>query len=124
MTQLINADARLESLKTFGVVSYILHLIVAIGAVLPSLQPSVVLLLVALAIDLLKRDDARGTWTESHYAYRLRTVIWAGVLYLITAPLWILLIVPGWIAWVLISLWFLYRIVKGMLRHSAAQPVV
>ncbi len=124
MTSLINPDAaRLESLKTFGVVSYILHLIVAVAAVLPGMQPSALLLLVALAIDIMKRDDARGSWMESHYAYRLRTVLWAGVLYLITIPLWLLLVVPGWIAWALISLWFLYRIVKGMLRHSAAQPV-
>lgn len=32
-------------------------------------------------------------------------------LYLITSPLWLLLIAPGWIAWGLISIWFLYRIV-------------
>ena len=37
--------------------------------------------------------------------------------------LWLLLLVPGWIAWTLISLWFLYRIVKGMVRMHARQPV-
>jgi uncharacterized membrane protein len=31
--------------------------------------------------------------------------------------------VPGWIAWTLISVWFLYRIIKGMVRMNAGQPV-
>jgi hypothetical protein len=29
-------------------------------------------------------------------------------------------VVPGWIAWGLISIWFLYRIVKGMGAHEPA----
>jgi uncharacterized membrane protein len=44
-------------------------------------------------------------------------------LYVVTAPLWLLLIAPGWIAWGLISLWFLYRIVRGMLAMSKNQAV-
>ena len=37
--------------------------------------------------------------------------------------LWLLLLAPGWIAWALISLWFLYRIIKGMVRMSAGQSM-
>ena len=73
------AVARADSLKTWGWVSYILHLIVA--------------------------------------------VLWAGVLYLVTAPLWLFFLLPGWIAWGLISIWFLYRIVKGMVRMNAGKPI-
>jgi uncharacterized membrane protein len=112
-----------DSLKTWGWVSYILHLIVAVAAVLPGAQVSIALLLVALVIDLVKRDDAAGTWQASHFSWRIRSVLWAGLLYLLTSWLWLLLLVPGWIAWVLISLWFLYRIVKGMVRMNAGQPM-
>jgi len=108
-----------ESLKTWGWVSYILHLIVAVGAVLPGAQASIVLLLIALVIDLVKRGDARGTWQQSHFSWRIRSVLWAGLLYVLTSWLWIILLVPGWIAWTLISLWFLYRIIKGMVRMNA-----
>ena len=45
-----------DSLKTWGWVSYILHLVVAVGAVLPGAQASIGLLLIALVIDLVKRD--------------------------------------------------------------------
>jgi uncharacterized membrane protein len=112
-------DERLQSLKTVGHVSYLLHLIVAVGAVLPGAQASIGLLIVAFVIDLAKRGDAAGTWQESHFGWRIRTVVWAAVLYLLTAPLWLLFFVPGWIAWGVISIWFLYRIVRGWMNLNA-----
>jgi uncharacterized membrane protein len=112
-----------DSLKTIGWISYVMHLIVAVGAVLPGAQASIALLLIALVIDLVKRDEAVGTWQESHFSWRIRSVLWAGLLYVVTSPLWLLLFLPGWIAWALISLWFLYRIIKGMVRMNAGQPM-
>ena len=112
-----------EGLKTWGWVSYWLHLVVAVAAVLPGAQVSIALLAVALVIDLVKRSDAANTWQASHFSWRIRSVIWAGILYLLTSWLWLLFIVPGWIAWGLISIWFLYRIVKGMVRMNASRAV-
>ena len=114
----VEPNERAESLKTIGWVSYILHLIVAVAAVVPGAQPSAALLIVALVIDLVKKGDAQGTWQASHFSWRIRTVIWAGVLYVVTAPLWLLFFAPGWIAWGLISIWFLYRIVRGMVAMN------
>lgn len=114
---------RAESLKTFGWVSYILHLIVAVAAVVPGAQVGIGLLLIALIIDLVKRGDAEGTWQASHFSWRIRSVLWAGVLYLVTAPLWLLFLLPGMLAWAVISLWFLYRIVKGMVRMNRSQAM-
>ena len=115
-------DQQAEDLKAIGWVSYLLHLIVAVGAVMPGAQPGAVLLVVALVIDLVKKGDAEGTWQASHFSWRIRTVVWAGVLYVLTAPLWIL-VIPGWIAWGLISLWFLYRIVRGMVAMNKSQAL-
>jgi len=103
---------------TIGWISYLLHLIVAVGAVLPGTQASVGLLLIAFIIDLVKKGDAQGSWQASHFDWRISSVIWAGVAYIVTLPLWLLFLVPGWIAWAIISIWFLYRIVKGMVRMS------
>jgi uncharacterized membrane protein len=111
------------SLRTVGWISYILHLVVAVGAVLPGAQASLGLLLVALIIDLVKKSDAQGSWQASHFEWRIRSVLWAGVLYVLTIPLWLLFLFPGWIAWGLISLWFLYRIVLGMVRMNRQQPM-
>jgi uncharacterized membrane protein len=115
--------AQMEGLKAWGWVSYLLHLVVAVAAVVPSAQPSIVLLLIALVIDLVKRDEARGTWQESHFSWRIRSVAWAGILYVVTLPLWLLFFVPGWIAWSLISIWFLYRIVRGMVAMNGNRAV-
>ncbi len=112
-----------SSLATVGWISYILHLIVAVAAVVPTAQASVALLLIALVLDLVKRHDAVGTWQESHFRWRLRSVIWAGALYLLTSWLWLLFLIPGWIAWTLISVWFLYRILLGMVRMNRRQPM-
>jgi uncharacterized membrane protein len=112
-----------ESLKTVGNVSYLLHTVVAVGAVMPGVQASVGLLIVAFVLDLVKKGDAEGTWQESHFRWRIRSVLWAAGLYLVTAPLWLLLIAPGWIAWGLVSIWFLYRVVRGWMNLSRNQAM-
>ncbi|GAB4205450.1 MAG: hypothetical protein Fur0019_07440 [Tibeticola sp.] len=116
-------DQRLDSLRTVSWISYLLHLIVAVAAVLPGAQVGVGVLLIALIIDLVKKGDAEGTWMASHFRWRIRTVFWVGALYVLTFPLWFLFLVPGMIAWALISIWFLYRIVLGMVRMNKEQSV-
>jgi uncharacterized membrane protein len=123
MNEVIDLEQDQQSLKTLGHVSYLLHTIVAIGAVLPGIQASIVLLVLAFALDMFKKDEAAGSWQESHFRWRIRSVLWAGGLYLLTAPLWLLLFVPGWIAWAVISVWFLYRIVRGWMNLSNNRPM-
>lgn len=114
---------RLQSLTTLGTVSYVLHLIVAVGALVPGAQISPVLLIVALVLDLVKRPDAEGTWHASHFRWRIRTVLIAAALYVLTAPLWFFFFVPGWLAWLAISVWFLFRIVSGMVNMNKGLPM-
>ena len=123
MSEVIDTVERDNGLKTVGHISYLLHTIVAVGAVLPAMQASVLLLVVAFILDLVKRDDARGTWQESHFRWRIRTVVIAAVLYLVTAPLWLLFFVPGWIAWTGVSVWFLYRVIRGWMNLNSNRPM-
>ena len=55
------SEEKAEGLKAWGWVSYVLHLIVAVAAVVPGAQPSAALLIIALVLDLVKRGDAEGT---------------------------------------------------------------
>ncbi len=123
MDDVIDLPEANPSLKTVGHISYLLHTIVAVGAVLPGVQASVALLIVAFVIDLFKKDAAIGTWQESHFRWRIRSVLWAGGLYLLTLPLWLLFLLPGWIAWGLVSIWFLYRVVRGWMSLNRNQPM-
>ncbi len=112
-----------QGLKTVGWMSYVLHLIVAVGAIIPGAQAGAVLLVIALVIDMVKRPEAEGTWQASHFSWRIRSVVIAGVMYLLTFPLFLLLYFPGAIAWTVISIWFLYRIVKGMVAMNNSKAV-
>ena len=99
----MNAPANDDSNLTVSWVSYILHLIVAVSAVAPGGQMGPALLVVALIIDLVKKGDVSG-WEATHFSFRIRTVLWAAVLYLITLPLWLIpglaFVLPvGWLAW-------------------------
>ena len=124
VSEVVLSPERESSLMTVGHISYLLHTVVALGAVLPGTQGSVALLLVAFVLDLVKKGEAQGTWQQSHFSWRIRSVVWAAILYAVTAPLWFLLIVPGWIAWALVSIWFLYRVVRGWmnLNNRKAMP--
>lgn len=118
-----NDDEQAQALKSVGWLSYVLHLIVAVGAIVPGAQAGALLLVVALVIDLVKKPQAQGTWQASHFSWRIRSVVLAGVFYLVTSPLFLLFIVPGVVAWALVSIWFLYRIVKGMVAMNSNQAV-
>jgi uncharacterized membrane protein len=123
MNDLVVIDQRQQQLKTIGHISYFMHAIVAVGAVVPGFQPGVLLLLVAFALDLWKRDEARGSWQESHFSWRIRSVVWAGILYVVTFPLFFLLYLPGAIAWAIVSIWLLYRVIRGWLNLSSNTPM-
>ena len=110
----VSSDSE-RNLRTIGHISYALHAIVAVGAVVPGFQPGVLLLVAAFILDLVKRGDAAGTWQESHFRWRIHSVLWAAGLYLLTSPLFLLLFLPGLLAWIAISIWFLYRVVRGWL---------
>ena len=116
-------DLQQDSDLTISWISYVLHLIVAVSAVVPGAQVGPLLLVVAMVIDLVKRGDVGQGWQRSHFGYRLRTVLWAGLMYLVTFPLWLLFFFPGWLAWCAISVWFLYRVVLGMVRLNRAQAM-
>ena len=96
----------------------------AIGAVLPGVQASIALLLVAFILDLVKRDDAAGhlagvafPLAHPQRAVGRRPVSAHG------AAVVLLLFLPGWMAWLLISLWFLYRVVRGWLALNDRKPM-
>jgi uncharacterized membrane protein len=123
MNQVVNMNEREDGLRTVGHISYLLHTIVAVGAVLPGAQASTLLLVIAFVLDLVKKGDAAGTWQESHFSWRIRTVVIAAILYAVTAPLWLLLIAPGWIAWGIVSIWFLYRVVRGWVNLNGGRAM-
>jgi uncharacterized membrane protein len=75
----------------------------------------------AIVIDYVKRDDAAGTWLESHYRWQIRT-FWWGLLWGVLGGLTALVIV-GFFVLAADAIWIIYRIAKGWLYLSENRPL-
>lgn len=77
--------------------------------------------LVAVIINYVKRDEARGTLYESHFTWQIRTFWWG----LLWASLGMLTVFFGVGVVILIanSVWVIYRIVKGFLNWNDGKPM-
>ncbi|PAV25266.1 putative membrane protein [Tamilnaduibacter salinus] len=69
--------------------------------------------LVGVIVNYVKLDDLQGTWLEPHFRWQIRT-FWIGLLWGVIGVLTTVLIV-GWFILLAISIWVIYRIVKGAL---------
>ena len=103
---------QLASLKNVTMVVYALQALSFIWGL-----PAVV----ALVINYLKRDDARGTLYESHFTWQIRSFWWGLLWVAIGGVLAVVLVgfVVLFVAWV----WMIYRVVKGWLKLTEGQPV-
>ena len=85
--------------------------------------------IIAVVMNYLRRDDARGTWLESHFSWQLRTfwfaLFWVVVIFLLSLPLFLVLV--GFLTFpvgiVIVGIWVIYRVARGWLRLKDGQPV-
>ncbi len=107
-------DEQHASLKTLTHVTYALYALSLLGFGTTAI--------IAIVLNYIKRDDARGTWLESHFSWQIRTfwwsVVWA-VVGFVTFPLLFL----GVVIWGVASIWFIYRIAKGWLNLNDGKPM-
>jgi uncharacterized membrane protein len=103
---------RLNSLKTVATVVYALQ---AVGFFVG------ITWIVAVVLDYVKKDDAQGTWLESHFRWQIRT-FWFGLLWGVLGGILLLLLV-GYFVLLADAIWIIYRIVKGWLNLSEEKPL-
>jgi uncharacterized membrane protein len=82
---------------------------------------------IGICLNYLRRADAQGSWLESHFSWQSRTfwyaLLWSGVAAIVAIPL--LLLVHFWVslvAFALIVLWVLYRVVRGCVALRESRP--
>ncbi|SRR5258706_16199742 len=99
------------------------HILYAMHLVAPFTLWS--LSLIAVIIGAFVRDAARGTYVETHYSYLLRTFLW-GLLWLVIFTTIFVLTVVGifllFIPWGILTIWYLYRVIRGWLRLNDHRP--
>jgi uncharacterized membrane protein len=125
------AAAPAHNLITLTHVMYALHGFSALMGVLSSAFIITAFLfgwpsILAVIINYVKRDEVRGTWLDTHFAWQLRT-FWYTVLWLVVAfvlaitLIGLILAVPLGIA---LTIWILYRIIRGWMSLGQGRPMV
>ena len=123
-TSLPAGGASEESLVTWTNVIYLLHAFSLLTGILGAATvigaflvgwPSII----AVILNYVKRGEARGTWLESHFRWQIRT-FWFGLLWVSICMLFVIMtlgigMLIAWLPLALITVWFIYRIVRGWL---------
>jgi uncharacterized membrane protein len=81
--------------------------------------------LIAIVVGYVKRDDTRGTLYASHFDWQIRSFWWSVAWAILGGLLFatVFLIPLAFAVWGVLSLWMLYRIVKGWLYLSDSKPM-
>jgi uncharacterized membrane protein len=125
----VSAEPR-EGLVTLAHVIYALHAFSAVTGLIGAATivgafltgwPSII----AVILNYAKRAEVRGSYLESHFSWQIRTFWYALLWVMIGIVLAITIVgIPVSIAiFVAISLWILYRIVRGWLALLERKPM-
>ena len=101
-------------LHAFSLLTGILGAATVVGAFLTG-WPSII----AVILNYVKRSKVRGTWLESHFRWQIRT-FWYGLLWISICLCFIIMtfglgILIAWLPIAIVSVWFIYRVVRGWL---------
>jgi uncharacterized membrane protein len=110
------------ALHAFSLLTGVLGAATVIGAFLVG-WPSII----AVILNYVKRSEARGTWLESHFRWQIRT-FWFGLLWVALCLMFIVMtlgigILIAWLPLAFITVWFIYRIVRGWLALNDRRPM-
>lgn len=78
---------------------------------------------VAIIINYVKRADLPDDMYRSHFRWQARSFWFTLLWLLLSSPLWALFVFPGWLAWSVIGLWYLYRFIRGWWTFSEGRPM-
>ena len=83
--------------------------------------------IIAVIINYVKRGDVLGTWLETHFRWQIRT-FWFGLLWVALCGLFLLLtlglgVLLVWIPLGFVTIWFIYRVVRGWMALTNGRPM-
>ena len=120
----MNQDPAADSLYSWTQIIYALHAASLLVGILGAATVIGAFLfgwpsLIAVILSYVKRSEVRGTWLESHFRWQIRT-FWYGLLWVALCILFVVLtlglgLFVVWVPLGLVSLWFVYRILRGWL---------
>jgi len=113
---LVNVTHLVYALHAWSILAGIVGAATIVGMFLTG-WPSII----AVIINYVKRPDARGTWLDSHFGWQIRT-FWYTLLWVVIAVVLAFTVIGLTVAIpiaVVITLWVIYRIVRGWLALAS-----
>jgi len=98
-------DEREQSLRLVLHINYLLQALTFF---------TLVTFIASVIVAYIKKDDARGTYLESHFRWQIATFWWSLLWSVLGFVLSIVFV--GYFILLALSIWMLYRIIKGWLR--------
>jgi uncharacterized membrane protein len=104
-------------------ITHVMYALHAFSALMGILTPALIVTsflsgwpsIIAVIINYIKRDEARGTWLDSHFSWQLRT-FWYALLWLLVVVILFVTIIGIVFAIPLafgVGIWVVYRIIRG-----------
>lgn len=106
------ADEVIQKTKNVALVVYVLYALSFLYGITA---------IAGVVIAYIKRDDVRGTWLESHFAWQIHT-FWWGLLWTVVGVV-LALVAVGFLILLAVWIWTIYRVVKGWLRLNDGREV-
>jgi uncharacterized membrane protein len=83
--------------------------------------------IIAVVFNYVKRGEVRGTWLETHFRWQIRTfwfgLLWVGLCVLFIIGTFGIGLLIAWLPLAIVSLWFIYRVIRGWSSLNARQPM-
>ncbi|ENU30901.1 hypothetical protein EAH57_11145 [Acinetobacter sp. 2JN-4] len=107
-----NQPENQDQLKQYTLIIYVLYAVsIIVGLTC----------IAAIIMNYIKRDEVQGTWLASHFEWQIKTfwvTLIAGVIGFVLS--FILIGIPILLA---ATIWFIYRIVKGLIVFNDNKPI-
>ena len=117
---MVNVTHVIYGLHAFTVITGLLTPMLIVTAFVTG-WPSIL----AVVLNYIKRNEARGTYLESHFSWQIRT-FWFALLWVVIALLLVLTLIGIPVSMALASLvglWVLYRVTRGWLRLNDKRAI-
>jgi uncharacterized membrane protein len=108
----INASPE-DDLKKLAMLVYLLQAV--------SLFTGSLTLFAGIIINYVRTDDVKGSWIESHFRWQKRT-FWYSLIWTLIGGVTVIFLV-GWVILLGVTIWMLYRVVKGWVSLSENRPM-
>jgi uncharacterized membrane protein len=78
-------------------------------------------LFAGIIINYVRMDDVKGSWIESHFRWQKKT-FWYSLVWMVIGGVTVIFLV-GWVVLLGVSIWMIYRVVKGWVYLSENRPM-